>query len=158
MTDTSLELDITQVFDAPRDLVFKAWTDSEWGKEWSAPNGFTVPVSEGDLRVGGAWRLCMRRPGADDLWVGGVYREIVVPERLVFTHAWEDAQGTPGHETLVTVMLTQCGRNTEMRFRQTGFDSVESRDWHQEGWAECFDKLERLLSTSRAPYRSRAGS
>jgi len=148
MTDTSLDLDITRVFDAPRDLVFKAWTDSEWGKEWSAPNGFTVLGSEGDLRVGGAWRLGMRRPGEDDLWVGGVYREIVAPERLVFTHAWEDAQGTPGHQTLVTVTLAQRGGKTEMHFRQTGFDSVESRDGHQEGWSECFDKLERLLATA----------
>jgi uncharacterized protein (TIGR02246 family) len=144
-----LDLTITRLFDAPRDLVFKAWTDLELGRRWSAPYGFTVPASEGELRVGGAWRLCMRRPGEKDLWVGGVYREIVVPERLVFTHAWEDAHGTPGHETLVTVTLAERRGKTEMTFTQTGFESVESRDGHGEGWSECFDQLAEVLAAAR---------
>ena len=142
---THLDLEITRVFDAPRDLVFKAWTDPDWARKWSAPNGFTVPVSEGDARVGGAWRLCMRKPGAEDLCVGGVYRELAAPQRLVSTHAWEDSQGKPGHQTLLTVTLAPRGGKTEMTFRQTGFESVESRDDHREGWSECFDKLERCL-------------
>jgi uncharacterized protein (TIGR02246 family) len=143
-----MDLVITRTFDAPRALVFKAWTDPELGKAWSAPQGFTVPHSEGDLRPGGAWRLCMRKPGEADLWVGGVYREVVAPERLVSTHAWEDAHGKPGPETLMTVVLAERGGKTEMTFRQSGFESVESRDGHAGGWSECFDKLERLLPTA----------
>ena len=83
------ELVITRVFDAPRALVFAAWTEPDRIVEWSAPHGFTIPHCEGELRVGGAWRCCMRSPEGADLWLGGVYREIVVPERLVFTHAWD---------------------------------------------------------------------
>jgi uncharacterized protein YndB with AHSA1/START domain len=143
-----LDLSIKRVFDAPRELVYKAWTDGELGRRWWAPPGFSVPDSQADVRVGGAWRLCMRKPGEKDLWVGGVYREVVPPARLVFTHAWDDAQGKPGHETLVTVTLEPRGGKTEMTFTQTGFESVESRDGHGEGWSECFDQLAQVLAAS----------
>ena len=148
LTASDRELVITRVFDAPRDLVWKAWTDPARIKQWLAPNGFTVPVAEGELRPGGAWRSSMRKPDGTELWLGGVYREIVEPKRLVFTHAWLDDKGKPGPETLVTVTLTERAGKTEMNFRQTGFDSVESREGHARGWTECFDKLEELLVTS----------
>jgi len=140
------ELVINRVFDAPRDLVWKAWTDPEMMKEWSAPRGFTLPISEGDLRPGGAWRAQMRKDDGTELGLGGVYREIAAPERLVFTHVWMDENGKPGPETLVTVTFTDRGGKTEMNFRQSGFDSVESRDGHSEGWNECFDKLAELVA------------
>jgi uncharacterized protein YndB with AHSA1/START domain len=140
------ELILKRVFDAPRDLVWKAWTDPEMLKEWSAPRAFTLPVSEGDLRPGGAWRARMRKDDGTELDLGGVYREIAAPERLVFTHVWMDENGKPGTETLVTVTLTEGGDKTEMNFRQSGFDSVESRDDHREGWNECFDKLAELVA------------
>jgi uncharacterized protein YndB with AHSA1/START domain len=140
------ELVIKRVFDAPRELVFKAWTDPEHLKQWSAPQGFTIPVAEGDLRPGGKWRSMMRKPDGTELWLGGVYREIVEPERLVFTHAWDDKNGKPGHETVVTVTLVERDGKTEMTFRQGLFESVESRDGHPGGWTECFDRLEELLS------------
>lgn len=140
------DLAITRVFDAPRELVFKAWTDSAHGNEWSAPRGFTVAAFEADLRPGGAWRLRMRTPEGKELRVGGVYREIVAPERIVSTHAWQNPDGTSGHETLMTVALAARGDRTEMTFRQTGFESVEDRDGHREGWSECFDRLEEQLA------------
>jgi uncharacterized protein YndB with AHSA1/START domain len=83
----------------------------------------------------------MRSPQGQDLWLGGVYREIVPPEKLVFTHAWTDAAGKPGHETLVTVTFAERNGKTEMTFRQATFTSVEDRDGHRGGWTECFDKL-----------------
>jgi uncharacterized protein YndB with AHSA1/START domain len=146
LTMKERELVITRVFDAPRDLVWKAWTEDERMKQWSAPKGFTIPVSEGDLRPGGAWKACMRKPDGTELWLGGVYREIIEPDKLVFTHAWLDEHGKPGPETLVTVTLTERGGKTEMNFRQSGFESVDSRNGHAEGWNECFDKLEGLLA------------
>lgn len=149
LTANDRELVITRVFDAPRQLVWKAWTEPERIKQWLAPKDFTIPVAEGDLRPGGAWRSSMRKPDGTDLWLGGVYREIVEPERLVFTHAWLDEKGKPGPETLVTVTLTARGSKTEMSFRQTGFDSAKSREGHAGGWNECFDKLEELLSLSQ---------
>jgi uncharacterized protein YndB with AHSA1/START domain len=144
MTASEQELVITRVFDAPRTLVWQAWTDPEKLKHWSAPKGFTLPVNEGELRPGGKWRSCMVTPDGKELWLCGEYREIVEPSRLVFTHAW-DNEGKPGPETLVTVTLTERGGKTEMTFRQSGFDSAESRQGHSEGWSECFDLLEELL-------------
>jgi uncharacterized protein YndB with AHSA1/START domain len=75
-----------------------------------------------------------------------VYREIVPPERIVSTHAWQNPDGTHGHETLMTVDLAARGDKTEMTFRQTGFESVEERDGHRDGWSECFDRLEEHLA------------
>jgi len=140
------DLTITRVFEAPRQLVFKAWTDTDPGNQWSVPRGFAVAVFENDLRPGGSWRLCMRSPEREELWVGGVYREIVPPERLVLTHAWQAPDGTPGHETLITVVLAAHGGRTEMSFQQTGFESVGERDGHRDGWSECFDRLEEQLA------------
>ena len=146
LTANERELVITRVFDAPRDLVWKAWTEPERIKQWSAPKGFTIPVAEGELRPGGAWKSCMRKPDGTDLWLAGVYREIDEPKRLVFTHAWLDEHGHPGPETLVTVILAERGGKTEMTFRQSGFDSADSRDGHAGGWNECFDRLDELLA------------
>lgn len=144
-TASDTELVINRTFDAPRALVWKAWTERM--DQWSAPRGFSMPVSEGDLRPGGAWRACMRTPDGKDLWLGGVYREIVEPELIVFTHSWDNESGQPGPETVVTVTLTENGGKTNMHFRQTGFSSVDSRDGHNGGWTQSFDKLEELLAT-----------
>ncbi|MEO8575152.1 MAG: SRPBCC domain-containing protein [Gemmatimonadales bacterium] len=142
-TASDRELVINRTFDAPRELVWKAWTENM--DQWSAPRGFTIPVSEGDLRPGGKWHAVMVTPDGKELPLGGAYREIVPPERLVFTHAWNDATGKPGPETLVTVTLTARGNQTEMNFRQTGFDSVDSRNGHADGWGQSFDRLEEVL-------------
>ncbi len=90
MTKASLnkdikELTITRVFDAPRELVWKAWTEPERVKRWWGPKSFTTPVSKIDLRVGGKYLYCMRSPEGKDFWGTGIFREIVAPERLVMT-------------------------------------------------------------------------
>lgn len=146
---TERVLVLHRTFDAPRDLVFKAWTDPQHLMRWSCPTGFVLTHCEGDLRPGGAWCSCMRSPEHGDLWLGGVYREIRAPERLVFTHAWDSGPGKPGHETVVTVTLTERGGKTDMTFRQAEFESVESRDGHGAGWTECFDKLAELVAMRR---------
>jgi len=139
------ELTITRVFDAPRSLVFAAWTQDEHLKKWSAPKGLTMPFSEGDLRVGGAWKAIMVLPDGTELKLGGVYREIVPDELLVFTHIWEEDYG-PGPESIVTVRFADENGKTRMTFTQTGFKSEESRTGHTEGWGECFDLLDDLLA------------
>lgn len=141
-----LALEIVRVFDAPRSLVFRAWTDKEHMRQWSAPHGFVITHNEGEARAGGAWRSCMRSPEGEDLWLGGVYREVVENERLVFTHAWDRDDGTPGHETVVTVIFEDEGDKTRMTFRQAYFESGEDRDGHGGGWNECFDRLVDLLA------------
>src|SRR6478735_9680878 len=98
---TELKLRIVRVFAAPRALVFDAWTKPEHLKQWSAPNGFTMPVSQGELRPGGKWRACMVSPNGDELWLGGEYLEVIPNERLVFTHAWDEDGGGTGPVTTV---------------------------------------------------------
>lgn len=133
-------LEITRIFSAPRHLVFEAWTKNEHLREWCAPKGFTIPFSEGDLRPGGKWRSCMRTPDGTDCWLSGVYREIVPDQLVEFTHAWEE-EGKRGHETIVTVKLSDYGKKTKMVLRQSLFESVASRDGHKGGWSQCLDRL-----------------
>jgi uncharacterized protein YndB with AHSA1/START domain len=139
---------ITRIFDAPRRAVFKAWTDPKQITRWMAPQGFTIPSAEGDLRPGGAWRMTMRPAKGADLRLQGAYREIVEPERLVFTHTWLDDAGKPGHETLVTVTFADHEGKTKMTMRQATFENVEERDGHEGGWSETFDKLAEHLAKS----------
>jgi uncharacterized protein YndB with AHSA1/START domain len=153
----SRALVITRAFEAPRDLVFEAWTRPEHLVRWSAPRGFTITHGEGDARPGGAWRCGMRSPEGIDHWLGGVYREIAQPERLVFTHAWED-DGQPGPETLVSVTLAEHAGKTLLTFRQAGFESIASLDSHREGWTECLDGLAEYLARLRTSRPTRARS
>jgi uncharacterized protein YndB with AHSA1/START domain len=143
---TELELAITRVFDAPRSLVYQAWTESEHMSQWPAPHGYVITHNEGDVRPGGAWRSCMRSPDGEDLWLGGVYREVKENELLVFTHAWDGPDGRPGQETLVTVRLEDQDGKTKMTFLQSFFKSVEQRNGHRGGWTECFDRLSEYLA------------
>lgn len=140
------ELVITRIFDAPPALVFKMWTDPEHMKRWAAPRGLTVTHGEGEMRPGGAWRSCMHTPTGEDLWLSGVYQEIVADRKISFTHAWEDGDGERGHETLVTVTLEPLGRKTKLTLHQAVFDSVDSRDGHGGGWGESLDKLAEHLA------------
>jgi uncharacterized protein YndB with AHSA1/START domain len=142
------ELRITRLYDAPRQLVFDAWTMAEHLEQWQgAPMGFSVTVAESDIRPGGRFRLCMRSPDGVDHWLQGVYREIVSPERLVFTHMWLDAQGKPGPETVVTITLAEQGGQTLLTLHQSGFASIGVRDGHQVGWSSTLDRLAAHLET-----------
>ena len=139
------ELVMRRTFDAPRELVFRAWTESQLLAQWSCPRGFTFTEQRGELRVGGAFFARMRSPEGTEHRLRGVYREIVPPERLAFTHCWVDESGAPGPETLVTVSLTERDGRTEMLFRQGFFTSVEARDGHEHGWSSSFERLTELL-------------
>jgi uncharacterized protein YndB with AHSA1/START domain len=139
------ELLITRVFDAPRRLVYQVWTEREHMLKWCAPHGFTITHGEAEVRVGGAWRSCMVAPDGVEHWVGGVYREVVPNERLVFTHVWDEAD-MPPHETLVTLEFADFeATRTKLYFRQQFFRSVTSRDGHEGGWSQSFERLESYL-------------
>jgi uncharacterized protein YndB with AHSA1/START domain len=142
------ELLMTRIFDAPRELVFDAFTKNEHLAQWQgSPQGFTTTVERSDIRVGGEFLICMHAPDGVDHWLQGVYREIVPPERLVFTHAWLDAAKRPMKETLVVITLAEHGGKTELTLRQTGFASAASRDGHEVGWESTFDRLHDYLGT-----------
>ena len=140
------ELVITRILDAPRELVFKAWTEPDRAIRWWGPRGFTTAHYELDFRPDGAYRVCMRSPEGTEHWQRGVCREVVEPERLVFTYAWEDSEGTPGHETVVTVTLAEFGAKTKLTLHQAVFETVTARDLHQGGWASALEWLAEYLA------------
>jgi uncharacterized protein YndB with AHSA1/START domain len=132
-----LELLITRTFDAPRSLVFEAWTKPHHMMKWFCPKGFTVPACEMDFRVGGSYRLCMRSSAGRDHWVHGVYREIVAPERIVWTGILE----ADGNETVSTITFTDEGGKTRLTVHQTfSFESDSTRGARQ-GWTETLARL-----------------
>lgn len=129
-----------------REKAFEAWTNPNQLKQWFAvAEGFTTPLAEIELKVGGRYRLGMKAAGDNPLLVvGGIYKEIVHPERLVFTWQWEN--GDPDEpETLVTVEFREQNGLTDIWLKHELFMDVPSRDKHGEGWMGCLNKLERLF-------------
>lgn len=156
---TDREIVVTRVFDAPRSLVFKAWTDPKHLVQWWAPKGWTTPFCKVDPRKGGRFHFCMRSPEGKDIWGIGIYREIVEPERIVYTDAFADAQGnpvppshygmSPGHpaQTEVTVTFVEHEGRTTLTLRHSIAISVEERDGTQQGWNEMLDRLADCLAS-----------
>jgi uncharacterized protein YndB with AHSA1/START domain len=142
----SRELVVTRVFDAPREVVFAAWSDATQAAQWWGPQGFTTISCEMDVRPGGAYRACMRSPEGTRHCRRGVYREVVRPERLVFTLAWEDADGNPGHEMMITVTFADVAGRTRLTLHQTGFETVAARDDHRRGWSSCLERFAEYLA------------
>jgi uncharacterized protein YndB with AHSA1/START domain len=140
------ELTITRTFAAPRTLVFRVWTQPEHFTQWLGAKDFVTTFCQMDVRSGGTYQACIQSPQGSDHWMQGVYHEIIEPERLVFTFAWLDEDGQPKHETLVTVTFVEQGDRTLMTFHQAIFESTESRNLHQSGWDECFDRLNAYLT------------
>lgn len=162
-TTATDELVIERVFDAPRELLWKAWTEPERAMRWWGPRGFTAPHCEIDLRVGGKYLFAMQSPDWNEgrpIWSTGVYREIVPPERLVCTDCFADEQGNvvpATHygmegdfplEMLVTVTFEDVGGRTKMTLRHAGLPAGEHREGANEGWNSSFDKLAEHLAAA----------
>ena len=156
---------VTRVFDAPRELVFKAWTDAELMAQWFAPEPLTVPRAEIDLRVGGRFTLVMRDPDGNEFPSTGEYLEVVEPERYVATDSveimpamWLDtvneargqAPGTPVPDGITTVTFEDFGGKTLVTFSEE-WESKAMRDAYVEvqmieGLDMTLDNLEKLLA------------
>lgn len=145
-TSSDLTLTVRRAFDAPRDRVFRAWTDATELKQWFAPGELAVPRAEVDLRVGGRFRIAMA-PADGDAWiVTGTYREIRAPERLVFSWQWAQPTEMDPGETLVTVEFLARGAGTEVVLTHERLVSDEERRKHQEGWTGCLENLATVLA------------
>jgi uncharacterized protein YndB with AHSA1/START domain len=139
------ELVVTRVFAAPRQLVFEAWTDPAHLAKWWGPKAFPGEHISMEAREGHAWRNSLRSiETGSELWHKGVFREVVPPERLVFTFAWEE-EGERGLETLVTLTFAEEGDKTRMTLHQAPFVSIAERDGHSGGWNSAFDRLQELV-------------
>jgi uncharacterized protein YndB with AHSA1/START domain len=108
------EIEITRVYQAPRELVFDAWTKGEHLTHWYAPEGFTVPEVESDPTAGGVYRLAMRSPDGQVFWTEGTYREVIPPQRIVLTQGVLGPDSTPLFETVTTVTLAEEGGKTTL--------------------------------------------
>jgi uncharacterized protein YndB with AHSA1/START domain len=144
------ELVITRIFDAPRRLVFEMWTEPEHLARWWGPRGFTTIFGRTDVRPGGTWSRLMRAPDGSVIRKHGVYREIVMPERLVLTYITDDLAGNPGPETLLTVTFADLGGKTRLTLHQAGFESAPTGEAHHGGWTSCLERLAEHLSTNAA--------
>jgi uncharacterized protein YndB with AHSA1/START domain len=161
------EFTITRTFNAPRLMVFKAWTDPKQLAEWWGPHVFTTPVCEMDVRPGGAYRIVMRSPDGTDYPMKGFYREVVDGERLVFTndlsehppewHAMIDPHrpkdiASPDVHAVTTVTFTERDSKTTMTVRMQ-FATAAIRDAHvkhgmNEGWSQSFESLADYLASA----------
>jgi len=140
---------MTRVFDAPRSLVFDAYTKPELLKRWLGVfGGYSMPVCEVDLRVGGTYRFVWRGPDGAEMGVRGLYREVVRPERLVHTEKFDEAW-YPGESLITTVLVEQGGKTTltvTMRYESREARDAVLKSPMEGGVAQSYDKLAELLA------------
>jgi uncharacterized protein YndB with AHSA1/START domain len=150
---------ITREFDAPREKVWKAFTEAAHAKNWWGPKGFTTPVWKGDVRVGGMVHSAMQTPDGKLIWGKGIYRELVKPKRLVVTDSFADEKGNTvqaSHyamdadfplELLITITFEEHDGKTTMTLTHGGEGHVSDfmSEGMREGWNESFDKLDEYL-------------
>lgn len=137
-------LQLNRTFDAPRERVFRAWTEPEEIKQWFGPGKYQTPIVEVDLRPGGHYRFGLQLPGGNAFFLSGTFREVHPPERLVYTWQWAEPTDFPG-ESLVTVQFLDRGGRTEVVILHEQFSHTTERDRHIEGWNGSLDKLEKRL-------------
>jgi uncharacterized protein YndB with AHSA1/START domain len=146
---------ITRIFDAPRELVWRAWTEPERLQEWWGPKDYSSPLCKIDLQVGGKYQFSMRDKEGKTIWGGGVYKNIDPPKELVMTDNFMDADGNivPASyyefdgdfpEATITVRLEDLGGKTRMTLTHENLPSAHS-EGASIGWNESFDKLTNIL-------------
>lgn len=143
------ELVLTRTYDAPRELVFKAWTEPEHLKKWWGPNMFTTPVCEVDARTGGALRIHMRGPDGTVYPMTGKYLEVVPPERLIFTTTPLDADGKAMFEVLTTVIFEKQSNKTRLTLRaKVTMKTAQAAPYlagMEMGWTQSLDRLAKAV-------------
>jgi uncharacterized protein YndB with AHSA1/START domain len=150
-TPTDREIVMTRVFDAPRQMVFDAFSKPELLKRWFGPRGWSLVVCEVDFKVGGGFRFVLRGPDGRDMGMRGVYREIAPPERSVHMESFDDYPG----ESQVTAVFTEHEGTTTLTATVL-YPSKEVRDiviqsGMEHGAAESYDKLAELLASTAQP-------
>jgi uncharacterized protein YndB with AHSA1/START domain len=150
---------VTRVFDAPRALVWKAWTDPKYVMQWWGPKGFTSPVCEMDFRVGGKFLCCMRTPDGQEFWNGGEYHEIVLHERIVYSMYFSDSKGNkvePEHygieheaiEGARDMVIFEDFGNGQTKLTLIGNETMEQAktSGQVEGWIQILDKVAAVVA------------
>src|SRR3989339_394128 len=156
--NTDSALVITRIFDAPRETVFKAFSEPERMMRWWGPKDFTCPVCQIDFHIGGVYFNCMRSPEGKDYWSRGVYLEITEPQRIVCTDTFADENGntvSPQQygmsanwpaEAMITLTFDELDGKTKFTLRHSPIKPGKERDMCQQGWNESLDKLADYLA------------
>lgn len=150
---------IERVFDAPRDLVWKMWTEPEHFKRWWGPREFTTPVADLDVRVGGKYLFCMRSKGGQEYWGTGEYIEVVPPEKLVYRDSFADKDGNKvpaseygmpewPDETIATILFEEeaGGKKTKVTLSSNVSMALAKQHGANDGWGQSLDKLAEVLA------------
>ena len=137
------EIVVTRVYDAPRRLVFAAWSSAEHLMRWWGPHGFTVAECHVGFRAGGVFDLCMRGPDGTDYWMRGAFREIVAPERIIFTSIIDERAK---QEVVTTVTFAEEGGKTTITVRQTVPVNPLMARGQRQGWTESLERLAAQLA------------
>ena len=150
-TPSDVELVVTRTFNAPRQLIYEVWTNPKYLPQWMlGPEGWTMPVCEIDLRVGGAWHFVWRKDDGGEMEMRGVYREIKPPERVVSTESW----GGPWPETVNTLVLTEHAGKTTMTltilYPSKAAREAATQTGMTKGMAMTFERLEAFLASRQA--------
>lgn len=148
MTDAVADdrvLTISRVIATTPEKLFDAWTKPDTILLWWGPEGATVPEHRLDVRVGGDWRTAFDNPDGNRYVCSGTYAVIERPKRLAFTWAWQQPDGSRGHETMVEVSFEPVARGTRMTLIQKTFQSAEQAGLHNRGWTSTLNKLDRLF-------------
>jgi uncharacterized protein YndB with AHSA1/START domain len=154
------DLLITHVFDAPRELVFNAWTNPEQLKHWYAPDGCTIEFKSIEVKVGGEFHSCIHDPLHGECWIKGTYLEAIFPEKLVFTMILSDAQGNVvsagdagkpedwPQAIRTTVTFAAVGEQTKITLHQTVAEAEARKTGAYQSWLSMFDRLNAIVTTN----------
>ena len=146
-TPSDREVKMVRVFDAPRAMVFDAFTRCELLKRWFGPRGFSLAVCEGDFKVGGTWRFVLRGPDGGEMGMRGVIREMVRPERLVHAESFDDY---PGESLVTTQFIEEAGKTTvtiTVRYESKQIRDAVIASGMEHGAAETYDRLAEYLES-----------
>jgi uncharacterized protein YndB with AHSA1/START domain len=158
MEQSKKELFITHLFDAPREVVFEAWTDPEQLKHWYAPDGCSIEFKYINVKEGGTFHSCIHDPIHGDCWIKGVYNQVIFPEKLVFSMILTNengesiaslAAGKPEdwpEETITTVTFTSIGNQTKLAIHQTVSEEGAKQTGAYQSWIKMFNKLNILIA------------
>ncbi len=147
-TGAAESLEIRRTIAAPREKVFRAWTEPAAVKQWFPPSGYEAAPTDIDLRPGGTYRWGLRKlPDGEPFWSTGKFEEVDPPRRLVYTWLWS---GAPDSKTTrVTIDFHDRNGKTEVVLRHDRFTDVDMRNQHEQGWTHCFDQLAEFLKKEK---------
>jgi uncharacterized protein YndB with AHSA1/START domain len=161
MKSNPKELLITHLFDAPQEIVFRAWTDPEQLKQWYAPDGCTIEFKAIDVKEGGHFHSCIHDPVHGDCWITGTYLQVQPPEKLVFTMTLSDENGHSTSsieagksedwpaELVTTITFEPIGQQTKATIHQTVSEEEAKKTGAYQSWVKMFNKLNLMLNPQK---------